>query len=99
MTPRILCIYLCPVFQVGPANGYSDEDDECNPWDAFAAAMQLMKEKPDASEAEIAGAVSTCYVGGGPGEPEQMSAATERAASSQVCGNFEPHSSAAVTSL
>lgn len=63
---------------MGPAPGYSDDDGECNPWDAFAAAMQLMREKPDASEAEIAEAVTTCSVGGfggGGAEPEQMQAA------------------------
>lgn len=63
--------------KVGPASMYSDDDGECNPWDAFAAAMQLMREKPDASEAEIAEAVNTCSVGGfgGGAEPEQMQAA------------------------
>lgn len=66
---------------MGPA--YSEEDEECNPWDAFATAMQLMRDKPDASEAEIAEAVSTCSIGGA-AEPERMAPAEIQTAATQV---------------
>jgi protein phosphatase 1G len=66
---------------VGPA--YSEDDGECNPWDAFATAMQLMRDKPDASEAEIAEAVSTCSIGGA-SEPERMPPAELQTAATQL---------------
>lgn len=57
--------------------GSSGQEPDCSPWDAFSAAMRLMKEKPDATDAEIAEAVATCSVGED-GAPAAIQAAADK---------------------